>query len=136
MSAPLPRSQVFPKLYVGPHPHTCPSFDGVTLLVLCAHQHQDASAFRCRVHLCPLTDDNFGIVDGDRERATAAAGAIAGELREGGRVLVSCVAGQNRSSWVAGRAMLMLGCAPNNVVSALERERDMSNYFFKQDLLR
>jgi len=131
-------TKVYSRLWVGPHPDPFPRDPAFSLLVLTAFQHQAlVPPPACDIYLCPLTDDAFEIVRGDQERCHKAAEEIVKVLRDpAALVLVTCSAGQNRSSWVAGRAMIMMGRKPTDVVATLERERGFVNWFFKQDLLK
>lgn len=125
------------RLFVGAHPDPAAVVaGGFSLLVLTAHQHQDSAPFPVRVVAEPLTDDAFEIVKGDEQRAERAASAAAAELKAGGKVLVTCSAGQNRSAWVAAWAMVMLGMPGKKAVEHVQARRPESlyNWFFKTHL--
>lgn len=151
----MSKNEIAERLWVGSHPESDPAAEGFTLLVLTAYQFQDASAFRVRVHHAPLTDDAFCIVKGDIERCHAAAKACVEELKIGGKVLVTCREGLNRSAWVVARALLMTGgchepvtaviaCAllmtgHGSATAVIERLQQMRagslyNWFFQQEL--
>lgn len=137
-----PTCEVFPRIWVGPD-LTAPGWGTIPpqliALVLCAKQRQvrppDLPG-AARLFHCPLTDDAFEIASGDVERCEQTARMMAAALDGAtyGHALFTCVSGQNRSSWVAGRTAIMLGHDPAEVIERLEQKRDFRNWFFKQDL--
>ena len=58
--------------------------------------------------------------------AITAARQVAEEMRRGGRVLVTCYAGLNRSAWVAAMALLMLTpkAGPDLIIRRIRERRD------------
>jgi len=110
---------------------------GFSLVVLCldvdpAELHGDP-----RYRIFPLTDDAFGIATGDIERAQAAATLVADELRAGGRVLVACRQGLNRSGWVCALAPINLGVERIDALAKVQSARPgaLYNWFFRQHIL-
>lgn len=126
------------KIFVGAHPEPADlAQTDFSLLVLTAHQHQDVASYHPRAAIgFPLTDDAFEIVKGDEARAKKAAEVVARAVVNGGKVLVTCSAGQNRSGWVAAWAMVMLGTSGKEAVEHVQARRPKSlyNWFFKTHL--
>jgi hypothetical protein len=92
-------------LYQGSAPPQGPGVAaaGFDALVLCALEYQPpARCFPGAIVLrCPLDDDlTRAVPKGGRRRVIEAGRQIAEILRRGGRVLVTCVAGRNRSGLV------------------------------------
>lgn len=73
---------------------------GFSLLVLCAKEHQDLDGrlYRgVRVLRCPLDDGDHPPTSDEWPRVVTASRAVAAEIDRGGRALVTCMAGRNRS---------------------------------------
>jgi protein-tyrosine phosphatase len=106
------------------------------MIVLCSEEHQPRMAkYRGRI-VRPAFDDT--IWPNDREVASAFAGArkVADELYRGGRVLVTCSAGLNRSGLVTGLALCMATkLHPEQIVKRIRRARGedaLSNRTFEK----
>lgn len=101
------RNEVYPNLFVGSAPFAMP--DGFDLLVLAAVEHQPR--FHCRpdqgILYVPL--DDHPPTQKEKLMALKAALLVHSYLERGKRVLVTCHAGLNRSSWIAALAMRMMG---------------------------
>jgi hypothetical protein len=84
---------------------------GFTHLVLCAHQYQPAADVFPGVTVlhCPYEDDDSIMTGSTMTAVFLAARAVAEAQKGGGNVLVTCVAGINRSALVASLALQMLG---------------------------
>lgn len=137
MAPPASLTCVAHRIWVGPHQNFVDH--NVGLVCLCAHQLQgDYEAYGGKVVVkSPLTDDAFEIVKGDIERSDAAAVQVVDFLRDNPRrdAVFTCVSGQNRSSWVAAKVLMLLrGWSAERAIARLEENRDFKNWFFKQEL--
>jgi hypothetical protein len=104
-------AEVMPRLWVGgiDAARGSPQFEPrFTLLVLCARELQPRLPFQGDI-LRPAFDDHNPIDPDSVVRAIEAGQAVAKHLKRrslhGGRVLVTCAAGLNRSALVAGIAI-------------------------------
>lgn len=86
---------------------------------------------------CPLTDDAFELVAGDKERAAAAATQAASAIKQGRKVLVTCRQGLNRSGLVCALTLVELGYTREDALSTVQSTRPGSiyNWFFRQLIL-
>ena len=104
---PFDAAEVMPRLWVGgidsarESPQFKPRF---TLLVLCAKQLQPQISFQGQI-LRPAFEDHNPIDADSVVRAIEAGQAVAKHIKKGGRALVTCAAGLNRSALVAGIAI-------------------------------
>ena len=120
-----PFARIGPGLYMGRRPlpdHKLGLvFDAV---VLTAYEYQPKAGEygRALVLHVPL-DDMTGKPPSSHEQSLAseAGRAVAGWIRDGKRVLVTCRQGRNRSGWVTGLALIELGVP---VQKAIDRIRD------------
>ena len=132
------RNEIYPGLWVGSHEFNGPTLasEGFTMVVLTARHHQSGDYGQVQVVNAPLTDDAFMIVSGDLERAHDAADRASIELLRGGKVLVSCKAGQNRSAWVAGWTLVFLGMRGADAALLVQRRREntLRNWHFLSHL--
>lgn len=80
-----------------------------TLLVLCANEYQPTSDRFPGISVlhCPF-DDSLTPSIQELRAAAKAADVVAREIRSGGRVLVTCMAGRNRSGLVMAMALVAL----------------------------
>jgi hypothetical protein len=121
----LDANQVFRKLYVGSGPPPDRRLPLFSAVALCAVEIQpeetawDGRIIRARLHDHDPTQTEI-------LQAVTAARQVAEELRRGGRVLVTCAMGRNRSAWVAAMAILMVRpkAHPNAVIRAIRQRRD------------
>lgn len=102
-------NKVYTNLFIGGYP---PPGDelakaGIDVLVLCAAENQDAEQYNDITVLCAPGDD-----DARPQRLknfidvwTNAAAQVANYVREGKNVLVTCIAGHNRSGLVTAIAL-------------------------------
>jgi protein-tyrosine phosphatase len=134
----LDASNISTRLWIGGQPPfdvDLPSFD---LLVLCARELQPTRvAFHGRVVRCPLRD---AVLD-HQELATAvlAAKEVGDMLIGGGRVLVTCAMGRNRSALVAGLALAMVTrMTADQIIRLIRARRDnsLTNEHFRDILQR
>ena len=66
-----------------------------------------------------------------------AAGEVAREVRRGGRVLVTCAQGRNRSGVLAGLALVQLGCPGPQAAALIRRLRNgLTNPYFLRMVVR
>lgn len=127
-SLPIESSEVFDHLYVGSVPPRGPhvAAAGFSHLVLCAveHQYESREFPGVRVLHCPFMDHGDVVMNREIMSMIFLAGhAVADAVRAGGRVLVTCRAGQNRSALVAAIAMQRMGVPPRDTVVALRKRR-------------
>lgn len=105
---PLDASNVFPRIWIGGYPPIDRRLSFFSMVVLCAREYQpdrvswDGIVVRARLDDVPMIDR------ADLRDAVGAARLVVDEVRRGGKVLVTCAAGRNRSALVAGMAMLQL----------------------------
>lgn len=119
---PLDAHQVIDRLWMGARPpadRTLPMFG---VVVLCAAEYQPRMAFAGPVLRCPL-DDAIPTAS-EIAMATAVARQAAQVWRGGGRVLITCNQGRNRSGLVSGLVMLSVtGQSVDRIVSSIRRAR-------------
>jgi predicted protein tyrosine phosphatase len=104
---PQPFNKVTDKLYQGRVPDPASNYDGFTMLVLCAKESQPELPLFKGMILRPAFDDTSHPTADDLDRASKAATEVAAELMRGGRVLVTCHMGLNRSGLVTGIALTL-----------------------------
>lgn len=100
---------------------------GFTLVVLCAEEYQlPVSDFPgVAVHLAP-NDDTDELTETQLSTARKAARKVVAELARGGKVLVTCAAGMNRSGLVNGLALVLRhgpGADPRAIVAQIQARR-------------
>lgn len=126
-------SNIAPRLWIGSaptHGMDMPDFD---VLVLCAEEFQpDRTQFHGVTIRCPIPD---AVLDNSQlARALIAAKATAEGLAVGRRVLVTCMAGLNRSAFVAALALGRLTRKGADEVISIVRTRRhpqaLSNQYF------
>jgi protein-tyrosine phosphatase len=110
---------------------------GVDVLVLCAKEHQDAEAYPGLIVIQAPGDDDARIHRMMRFIDTwkAAAKLVVDHVRAGRNVLVTCMAGQNRSGIVTAMAMCELtGKSGKECVDHVSRSRPfaLNNATFAQ----
>ncbi len=80
-----------------------------TMVVLCARECQPQQGQRwfpgVQTVTCPFDDSPSGIDDDVWSRITIVVDVVVRQLEAGGRVLITCVAGRNRSALVATRVL-------------------------------
>jgi protein-tyrosine phosphatase len=106
----LDANEVHPGLWVGALPPEGYAVRraGFDAVVLCARQYQDGHYEGVHVLRCPLDDGGVPLVPVQWDRAVDAARKVAGAVKRGARVLVTCQMGINRSALVAALALRML----------------------------
>jgi predicted protein tyrosine phosphatase len=103
----LPYNEVTDKLCQGSVPDPASSYEQFTMIVLCAQECQpELPRFKGRI-LRPAFDDTPNPSNADVDRARTAASEVGAELMRGGRVLVTCAMGLNRSGLVTGLALVI-----------------------------
>lgn len=114
-------TRVHRRLYVGSRPTPGPWLRraGFSVLVLCALPEEYEMVYGAgargrdlrrrfdglSAHECPLDDSLARPTPESVERACLVARDVASEIRRGGRVLCTCMAGRNRSAFVAALTM-------------------------------
>lgn len=136
-------NKIIPRLYQGSRPPM--GWDlvnaGVTSLVLCAEEHQPRAKNFPGILVChaPLDDHMKPLSRIEWNTIQDAARFVVRELGRGGRVLVTCHAGRNRSGIVTALALIMLtGCTGREAVRLIKahRENALSNPSFAQQIER
>jgi protein-tyrosine phosphatase len=116
--------QIVPGLWMGEKPPEGAGLKqaGFTLLVLTAREYQPrSSAFGIPVLHVPLPD---GPLKPDQaELAHSAATRVAQEVTKGGKVLVTCWAGANRSGLVTALALEQMGVPPQAALAKIRVKR-------------
>lgn len=99
---------------------------GIEVLVLAAKEHQDAEAYEGITVICAPGDDDprrhrlDRFIDGWRAAATQ----VVEHVRAGRNVLVTCMAGQNRSGLIVALAVRELtGWSGEKIVDHVSRSR-------------
>lgn len=115
-------------LYVGGAPTPADRVDQwADALVLCAEEFQPTDSYleasRVEVMRVPLGDVNEPMTPADFARILAVSKKVANRLDEGKRVVVTCLAGLNRSCLIAGMAMRTIGMGGDDVVRNLRAAR-------------
>jgi protein-tyrosine phosphatase len=129
----LEASNVYPKLWIGSRPPVTARMPAFSMLVLCAAEYQpDRMVFPGVVLHAPLHDHRP--TASEVHVAAAAARRVAAELQRGGRVLVTCHAGLNRSALVAALGVMQVCRMPAAEIVAMFRQRRspdcLSNWHF------
>lgn len=115
-------TQVSPRLWVGPAPPTDRDLPDLDIVVLAAQEVQpELACYHGGVMRCPLPDAELNLA---QVRHVAVCGvAVAHAIGNGRRVLVTCRAGLNRSSLVAGIALGQLTTMPADKIIEVIRSR-------------
>lgn len=133
-------ARVAERLWIGSHPpvagieccpYHAPSSDsdlaaaGFTFLVLCAEGYQPAASHfpGVKVVHAPFDDDYEGIDERQLATALYAAEESIKAHRKGHRVLITCIAGRNRSGLVTALALASLGGIRPAAAGKLVRKR-------------
>lgn len=121
-------NSVYKNLFIGPWP---PFGDelanaGIDTLVLCAAENQDAESYHGLEVICAPGDDDTRPNRVERFAGTwiQAAVDVAKRIRSGKKVLVTCIAGHNRSGFVTAVALHYLtGMSGENCVKLVQQRR-------------
>ena len=103
---PIDANQIVRRLWIGSKPPVDRRLPGFSAIALCAQEYQpEKTAWTGRILRARLDD----AVPSQAEilQAVTAARQVAEEMRRGGRVLVTCYMGLNRSALVAAMSLLM-----------------------------
>lgn len=113
---------------------------GFDSLVLCAIEYQIPSNMFFGVDVLHAgIDDNYDrMSEEDWKIAQRAADYVAAKLDEDKKVLVTCIAGRNRSGLVCALTLIRRGWSPENALTTIrqKRERALENPIFVRRLLR
>lgn len=123
----LDATQLAPKLYIGSAPPVGPELadSGFDVLVLCAEEYQpplrDFPGLSSVIH-APFDDD---VLDEETiDMAVSSAMDVHDHVLDGERVLVTCMAGRNRSGLVCAIALHLLTCCdPRDAALHVKRNR-------------
>lgn len=125
--------EILPNLWQGSAPPlgSAVKISGFDMLILCAEEYQPRArefGFRSgRVLHAPLDDHTRPLEAGEWETILTAAEAATVCLRRGGRVLVTCAAGRNRSGIVTALTIILLTrCSPKKAVRLVRSRRDLA----------
>lgn len=112
-------NRIGPRLYQGSKPPFGRNVQraGFDILVLCAIEHQPRSRAFPGVHVvhCPLDDADHLPSDFEWELAKQTGKFVADCVRAGGRSLITCMQGRNRSGLVTALALHTLTGQPGHV---------------------
>ena len=128
------REEVYPNLFVGSAPLSIP--DDFDVVVLAAVEHQTTFDAKHQL-LIYLPLDDVKPSRSDEAQVIRVATYLADALRQRARVLVTCNQGLNRSCWVAGATMRLLGVPYRSIVSRIRAARGpdaLSNRWFLASL--
>ncbi len=120
-------NRVGPKLWMGSAP-SGPDLDWpypFAVLVLCALEYQPPASAFPSVEVIHAPNDDAAITSTIARNALRAAEQVARLTRSGKCVLVTCIAGRNRSGLVAGLSMVLNGVPGGEAVKAIQRARTM-----------
>ena len=111
---------------------------GFTMLVLCAQEHQPVAHPGCSIKVvhCPM--DDAVLTAEEWKRAVRAAREVASHMMRGGRALVTCFAGRNRSGLVTALALNIATGAPYpGIIKHIRNRREgaLTNRSFVEALL-
>ena len=111
---------------------------GFDVLVLAAEEYQPESHRFPGVEVihAPLFDEHEqGAFDVLSARRTAL--LVTNRYRDGKKILVTCHEGRNRSGWIVGLALTMLGMSGRNAVDRIRRRRAnaLTNRTFVADIV-
>jgi protein-tyrosine phosphatase len=120
-------ARIGPGLYMGRRPPPDHKIGLVfDVVVLCAYEYQPKAGDygRALVLHVPLDDmEGKPPTEHEKQLAAEAGQAVAGWIRHGKRVLVTCRQGRNRSGWVTGVALLELGEPVQRAIDAIRKAR-------------
>ncbi len=102
-------TKIAPKLYQGGAVVPLHDYADFSMIVLCAVEYQPVMPYFGGQIIPAAFDDTLRPTGEDLARALNAALMVASELRRGGRVLVTCYQGLNRSGLVVGLTLSLLG---------------------------
>jgi protein-tyrosine phosphatase len=122
-----PFARIGPGLYMGRKPppdHKIGLVFDVVVLTAYEYQPKAGEYGRALVLHVPL-DDMTGKPPSQHEKELAieAGRAVAGWVRRGKRVLVTCRQGRNRSGWVTGQALIELGVPVQKAIDTIREAR-------------
>lgn len=135
----LEASNIANKLWVGSMPPFDRDLPEIDTLVLCAHELQpEQLAFTRQLIRVRLPDS--ALTTEQLRQALLAGRAVAQALTAGRRVLVTCLAGLNRSALVAGLGLgLVTRMTPDEIIARIRKgrgEHALSNPHFRDYLTR
>ncbi len=140
---PLEATELLPELYQGPAPPpgNAVAAWGFDVLVLAAKEFQPPAAMYPGIHVirARLDDSGMPMMQEEWQQAVRAGQKVADVVRRGGRVLVTCAMGRNRSGLVSGLAIHMLTGLPGaHVLAEIQRLRPgaLTNQWFARALER
>lgn len=118
---PRPLSEIVPGLYQGRRPKTYVGYD----LVVSCEEHlarKPMADYRgVTIHVPMRDEDDFEI---SRTAVDAASSAAFEVVSDGGKVLVHCTGGLNRSSVVTAYVLMGLGYSPRDAVGTIRERHD------------
>ena len=125
MVAKLEASRVWPKIWVGSAPAEHAYFGGFSLIALCAVEYQPTlDHFPGKVVRPAFRDTSEPLLKEELARVAEAANAVADEVSQGGRCLVTCMAGLNRSALVAALAIKQLSnLSADQIIATIRANR-------------
>lgn len=131
---PARANQVVPGLWQGGAPATGESVTA-DLLVLCAQEYQPHRQQFPRTHVVRARMADHMPTPRELSEAVTAAREVVQAIKRGKCVLVTCMAGLNRSGLVTGLALRHMGYSGPEAVVAIKRARGdfaLSNEYFRR----
>ncbi len=126
--------EIIPGLWQGSLPSTGNMVKGrgFTVLILCAREKQPPAELYPGVRVVHAPNDdhpNYGPLDREKLRTAIQAAKQAAEaIRNGGKVLVTCAAGLNRSGLVSGLTLHFLyGWSGHKAINQIRQKRKCQN---------
>lgn len=118
-------SAITPNLWMGSKPPTHDPRVGRMwdLVVLCAEEHQPKSHEMPGVQLLRVKLDDPGMTETQRLQAIRTGEHVASVIRRGGKVLVTCQMGINRSGLVCGIALVAMGHSAGSAIALIRARR-------------
>ncbi len=114
---------------------------GFSMVVLCAEEHQPSRvSFERAVEMvrAPNKDDGSPLTDRQWRLALQASAKVVDHWKRGGRILITCMQGRNRSGLVSALALRDLSVVPmETIIRTIKaaRENALTNAYFTDRLL-
>lgn len=114
MHRPVEASEIAPRLWMGSRPPPGPKLRqcGVDIVVLCASEYQPQSGWYPGVEVQRIQLDDSTLSGVEALEAFGLAAQLAKSLKRNRRILVTCMAGRNRSGLITALALTQyIGCS-------------------------
>lgn len=109
-------------------------------IVLCAREYQPDPDLFADVQIlnCPLHDDLVPLSHDEMQLIDSVVSECVRQMNDGRRILFTCIAGMNRSSFICGLTLIRSGMDPKVVIPLIRKARGimaLSNVYFRDTLL-